>query len=129
MATVAVDFDGVIHSYEHGWQDGSIYGDLIDGAMAGLTTLMQQHAVFVHTTRRPKQVAHWIEQRSGHGIECVTRVSPWPWRWGGPFWNERGVLLVTRRKYPAIAYLDDRALPFSTWEQALRALDVQAGDP
>jgi hypothetical protein len=123
MPTVAVDFDGVIHSYERGWADGSIYGDFMPGAVAGLSRLMSEHAVFIHTTRNPGQVAPWIEDRSGHGIECTTMIHPLPWK--RKFWNQRDYLLVTNRKLPAIAYIDDRAIRFISWEQALA--DV-AGD-
>jgi hypothetical protein len=114
--TIAVDFDGVIHTYDKGWQDGTIYGDFMPGAVEGLTRLMQRYAVFIHTTRKPRQVARWIEDRSGHGIECTTHVP----RSG--FWNERGYLLVTRRKLPAVAYIDDRAVRFKNWDQALTNL-------
>jgi hypothetical protein len=113
MATVAVDFDGVIHTYDKGWQDGSIYGEFMPGAVIGLTWLMQHYAVFIHTSRKPRQVSRWIEDRSGHGIECVTRVP----RSG--FWNRQGLLLVTNRKLPAVAYIDDRAIRFEFWDQAL----------
>lgn len=125
--TLAVDFDGVIHTYERGWADGSIYGDLMPGAMAGLLRLMDHHAVFVHTTRNAAQVARWIERRSGYAIECTTRMHPllpaW-WQWGKRhrFWNTRGLLLVTNRKLPATAYLDDRAFAFTTWDAALKVL-------
>ncbi|WP_329368841.1 hypothetical protein OG896_24850 [Streptomyces sp. NBC_00669] len=37
-----------------------------------------------------------------------------------PFWDLRDQLLVTNRKLPARAYLDDRAVRFTDWHQALR---------
>jgi hypothetical protein len=120
VATVAVDFDGVIHDYKRGWQDGSIYGEFVPGAVAALSRLMSEYAVFVHTARNARQVARWIEDRSGHGIECVTTVHPLPWK--RAFWNQRGLLLVTNRKLPAIAYIDDRAIRFESWPQALADL-------
>lgn len=117
MSTIAVDFDGVIHDYARGWQDGSIYGDFVPGAMASLLMLMRKYSVFVHTTRNARQVARWIERRSGHTIECTTRVP----RKG--FWNETGYLLVTNRKLAAIAYIDDRGIRFTSWDQALADLE------
>lgn len=128
MPTVAVDFDKVIHSYERGWQDGSIYGEPVEGAFEAIGALMGRGiAVFVHTTRKPRQVAQWIEQKSGYGIECTTRIDPLrPWK-RGPFWNEQGVLLVTNRKLPAMAYIDDRAIRFESWEQARNDLAKYEG--
>ncbi|WP_171108624.1 hypothetical protein, partial [Streptomyces sp. N502] len=43
-----------------------------------------------------------------------------------PFWNVRGLLLVTDRKFPAVAYLDDRAVHFTDWSQALTDLAVES---
>lgn len=83
------------------------------GAVEGLSALMSRGSVFIFTARDPRQVAAWIEDRSGHAFECTTRVP----RSG--FWNERGYLLVTNRKLPAVAYIDDRAVRFTTWPQVL----------
>lgn len=113
------------HHPEH-FEDGVAGMTLVD-LIEMLADLMQHYAVFVFTTRKPKQVARWIEQRSGYGIECTTRIDPLrPWR-RGPFWNQRGVLLVTNRKLPAVAYIDDRAIRFETWEQALADLATYEG--
>jgi hypothetical protein len=125
VSTVAVDFDGVIHRYSRGWQDGSIYDEPVPGALGALHALMRDYAVFVHTTRSASPVARWIEDRTGHGIECVTRVSLLPWKQA--FWNTRGLLLVTNRKLPAVAYIDDRGIRFGNWDQALADLERHEG--
>ena len=110
MATVAVDLDGVIHRYSRGWDDGTIYDEPVEGAFDALRTLMERHAVFIFTTREAESVASWMKERGGFAV--TTRVP-------GQFWNRRGVLLITDRKLPAIAYVDDRAVPFHDWQQAL----------
>jgi hypothetical protein len=123
--TIAVDFDGVLHSYEKGWADGTIYGDWTPGAVIALSQLMQHGPVFVHTTRNPRQVARWIERMSGYGIECTTWL---PRTWYGrrkSFWNTRGTLLVTNRKLAAVAYIDDRAVRHTSWPESLRAVGIE----
>lgn len=144
--TIAVDFDGVIHAYSKGWQDGTIYDEPIPGAFDGLRTLMHHGPVFIHTTREPEQVMPWLE---GHGFDVTidercgrcggncglqeVDADGWPVHTEDPcqeckgsgllvFWNLRGQLLVTNRKLAATAYLDDRALHFTTWPQALAEL-------
>lgn len=121
--TVAVDFDGVIHRYSKGWQDGSIYDPLMPGAVEGLRALMARYAVFVFTARPAAQVAAWLVDRG-----FPVRIDGDP---DSPeFWNARDVLLVTNRKLAAVAYLDDRAVRFTDWGRALKALGfTQAHDP
>lgn len=151
--TIAVDFDGVIHAYSDGWADGTIYDDPLPGAIQGLGVLMETDAVFIHTSREPEQVGPWLE-RYGFDVTIDDRCGrclggPDPeetdeffrptgrvWhvttcrvcRGSGrlTFWNETGQLLVTNRKLPARLYLDDRAILFTSWDQALA--DIQGWD-
>lgn len=125
MQTVCVDFDGVLHSYERGWADGTIYGDWMPGAVSALSQLMRRYAVVIHTTRSPRQVARWIERQSGCGFECTTRLPRRGWLRRPGFWNTQGVLLVTDRKVPAVAYVDDRAVQFTDWNSALTAVGIE----
>ncbi|MFC4328281.1 hypothetical protein ACFPC0_10635 [Streptomyces andamanensis] len=114
--TIAVDFDVPLHDYRHGWRDGSIYGDQTPGAFPALHSLLAIDAVFIHTTREPEPVAAWLRERGG--FETLADDGTL----GITFWNRRGVLLVTNRKYPAHAYIDDRAVPFTgDWDAALLA--------
>ncbi len=116
-ATVAVDFDGVIHAYGKGWQDGSIYDEPVPGAFAALNMLMGAYAVMVHTSRDPASVARWIKARSGIETAWHEDENTLP-----EFWNDQNCILVTRRKLPAVAYIDDRGIRFESWDQALTEL-------
>jgi hypothetical protein len=120
VQTVAVDFDGVIHAYSKGWQDGSIYDEPVPGAFDALRKLMKAYAVFVHTTRDPAQVGRWIKRRSGIETEWFEDTRNLP-----QFWNHQGSLLITGQKLPAVAYIDDRAIRFESWGQALSDLAEQ----
>lgn len=112
--TISVDFDVPVHTYDRGWQDGSIYGDETPGAFRALRDLMAIDAVFIHTTRPAAQVAEWLRARGG--FETIADDGTLELE----FWNRRGALLVTNRKYPAHAYIDDRAVPFTgDWGDAI----------
>lgn len=122
VQTVAVDFDGVIHAYRRGWHDGTIYDEPVPGAFEALSVLMETYAVFVHTTRDPATVGRWIKANSGidtawHGDETTLPE----------FWSDQTCILVTNRKLPAIAYIDDRGIRFESWDQALADLAKAAG--
>lgn len=113
--TIGVDFDGVIHSYEHGWQDGTIYGTEIRGAFDALRSIMAQQPVFIFTTRNAQQVASWVREKSG----IATTIDP---DRNVTFWNTMGQILVTDRKLAAVAYIDDRAVRFHTWDNTMQIL-------
>ena len=115
--TVAVDFDGVIHAYSKGWQDGSIYDEPVEGAFESLRRLMEEDAVFIFTSRDIGEVYAWMVS---HGFLNVSMDL----LQGRKFWDTKGILLITNHKYPAVAYLDDRAIRFHSWPDAMTELSV-----
>lgn len=92
----------------------------MDGALEGLRQLMKEHAVFIFTSRNTAHVAAWL---GDHGFTVTTDDSMFRHDiWDGVFWDTRGTLLITNRKLAAVAYIDDRAIRFTSWEQALADL-------
>lgn len=126
IKAVGVDFDGVLHAYSRGWDDGTVYDDPVPGAFDALKYLMARYAVFIFTSRNVGQVAEWL---TSHGFTVDTDDSAFQHylEWDGKFWDRQGVLLITNRKLGAIAYVDDRGVAFrGDWAQALA--DVEALD-
>lgn len=108
-AAIAVDFDGVIHSYEEGWKDGSIYGTPMEGSAEALQHLLEGFYVFIFTSRDPAQVKEWMKDHYNLPVALISAQER--------FWDTKGVIGITNRKLPAIAYIDDRAVPFHNWKE------------
>ncbi len=95
--TIAVDFDGVIHSYTSPWVDAeTIPDEPVEGAIEWLTEISETFDIIIFTTRGATEagrtaVAKYISQNgyTGHDFE------------------------VTAKKPPALIYLDDRAYRFN----------------
>lgn len=113
MKTIAVDFDGVIHAYGHGWHDGTCYDVPMPGAIEGLKELMEDYCVFVLSTRDTSQIEAWFGK---HAPE----IPVGPVEDEEKFWNKRGILGVTNRKLPAMVYIDDRGFLFLDWKSTLK---------
>lgn len=129
---IAFDFDGVIHSYEKGWHDGTIYGT----ANTDILNLMQElmdngHPVFILSTRSPWQIKRWMsEQYPWFGAMAYDMHYDTHFKTGGrevkvipfwkKFWNTTEYLGVTKRKLPATHYIDDRAVLFDGNIETLR---------
>jgi phosphoglycolate phosphatase-like HAD superfamily hydrolase len=106
VKTVAVDFDKVVHGYSRGWQDGTIYDPPMPGAYEALLQLsMAGWRLVLHTTRvrDAEQVQPLLDWLETNGF--------------GDMFAE-----VTDRKPLAVAYIDDRAIHFENWPQALEEL-------
>lgn len=93
-STIALDFDGPIHSYRRGWTGYTPEDPVTPGALEFVQMLLAAGArVVVHTSRAD----------SGPGIAAVYEYLA---RNGFPD------LEVTYQKVPAAAYVDDRAVHF-----------------
>lgn len=97
--TLAVDFDGVIHSYASGWQGPTAIADPpVDGAIEWLTAASERFDLAIHTVR------------SAHP-GAIDAMRAWLREHGLP---ERVLerLRFPLTKPPAELYLDDRAYRF-----------------
>lgn len=113
--TVAVDFDGVLHSYTTPWiNEHTIPDPPVIGAMEWLGQMLEAGLdVVIYTTRG----------RTSAGRDAVHR-------WLLRHWPEAPLsrLQVTSEKPTALVYLDDRAWRFmgpGTWPSAEQILDAR----
>lgn len=117
-STIAFDFDGVIHRYQHGWKDGSIYDVEIPETINLIKDLLNfGYKVFIFSTRDPEQIHQWIENNQRFSLPSVIMPKI---EGNKVFWNETGVVGITREKYFAHVYVDDRAFRFTTGIKSLK---------
>lgn len=110
---IAIDFDGVIHTFDKGWYDGTCYGEPIEGAVDAIKKISENYDIIVFTGKalpdRPlvngntgKQlVIKWLEDYNlMQYIKEVTYVKP-------------------RAEY----YIDDKGIEFTNnWTEILNRI-------
>jgi len=109
---IGVDFDGVIHKCSKGYFDGTIYDDPIAGSYEALEALSKEYTVIVYTCKA-KPDRGLVNGKTG------TRLV---WEWLEKNGMSKFVSKVTSEKPRALAYIDDKAIKFKTWPQALGSL-------
>ena len=108
MKTVAIDFDGVIHRYSKGWQDGEVYDEPVEGAFEAIMELYKAGCSIVVFTAR----------------DDLVPVERWFWKWYNKIFpdSEHIPVSITNRKPIASWYVDDRAVAFKSWADALNEI-------
>lgn len=102
MKTIAVDFDGVIHQYSNHWQDGVIYDKPVEGAFEKIIDLLPSYDIAINSTRN-----QYPDQ--------IIAMKQWFLKWGFPEHYLKELKFPTH-KIKAIAYIDDRAIRFTNWQ-------------
>lgn len=115
---LSVDFDGVIHDYTKGWDDGSIYGNVTKGFWEWVIAVAPYFKLVVVSSRAKSRrdvsdMIHWFEDQWQLWLRANNTVMPMP---DLEIWSE---------KPPAWATIDDRAIRFEgRWSDP--ALSVEA---
>jgi hypothetical protein len=110
--TICVDFDGVIHSYERGWQNGVIYGEVVPGFFEWAEQAQKQFNLAIYSSR-----SSTTEGRLAMGIWLAEKVRAWT---GDPL-----ELTLVAEKPAAWLTIDDRAIRFiGDWSVAELAPDA-----
>ncbi len=105
---IAVDFDGVIHKYSEGWHDGSIYDSPVEGSKKQLKRLVDKgYKVIIFTTR--------VNPEMGDSVEVENKKIE-EWLTSNGFKQNIHYHKITALKPKATAYIDDRAIRFTNWE-------------
>jgi hypothetical protein len=104
--TLCIDFDGVIHSYDKGWQDGSIYGTLVPGFVVWAIEASNTFKLVVYSSRSTSnanivRMEMWLEK------QLAERLMP---REIEQFME---LLSFSNEKPAAFLTIDDRAICFN----------------
>jgi ribonucleotide monophosphatase NagD (HAD superfamily) len=110
--TIAIDFDGVIHSFELGFHDGTIYGTPIEGSLEAIKKLSEKYRIIIYTAKAKKD-RPLVQGKTG--VELV-------WEWLEKYDLAKHIKEVTAEKPRCICYIDDKAIQFINWKQALNDL-------
>jgi hypothetical protein len=102
---LCIDFDGVIHSYERGWQDGTIYGNVTPGFFDWVREVKQHFRLVIYSSRSKTklgiaEIKNWLEDQIHNAYE-----NPKPIYVGDfEFAHEKPAAFLT---------IDDRAITFN----------------
>lgn len=110
--TVSCDFDGVLHTYASGWTGYEPLDGVEPGSLEMVNELIELgYRVVVVSSR-------------AHITEGKEAIEVWLARNGFP------ALEVTHEKVLAVAYIDDRAVPYTTgsgaWQEVVNRVDALA---
>lgn len=115
---IMIDLDGVIHDYNEGFKDGTLYGKVIKGTKEAIQELRNNGYLVIIFTARLSVKSHGIDAVKKQRI----RIKKWLQK------NGIEVDGLTSEKLPADVYIDDRAIEFTgNWKDTLNKVNLRLG--
>ena len=113
LNNLAIDFDGVVHTFDKGWHDGTCYGDPIDGSLDAIKILSEKYNIIIFSAKvRPDRPL--VNGKTGKEL-----VDEWLIKYGVRDY----VVDITHEKPRAEYYIDDKAIAFTNnWNDILMKL-------
>lgn len=104
---ILIDFDNTIHNYYKGWQNGEVYGDILEDAKESVDTLRKLFDVeiYIFTTR--------LSSDNENREEQIQKINEWLDRYGIQ------VDGITSDKIGALMYIDDKGFRLYNWKENL----------
>ena len=112
---IAIDFDGVIHTFDKGYHDGTCYGAPIPGSLEAIKKLSEKYRITVFTAKA-KPDRPLVNGKTGKQL-----VQEWLDEHG----FSRYVHDITSEKPRAVIYIDDNGYRFKNWEETLYFMDKE----
>ena len=113
-STIAVDFDGVIHRNSKGYHDGTIYDLPVKGTEESLKILSEKYTLIIYTCKaNPERPL----TNGKTGTELI-------WDWLDKHNLKQYISDITYKKPRAAAYIEDKAIRFESWGEALEDVDT-----
>jgi len=124
--TLCIDFDGVIHSYERGWQDGVIYGDVVPGFFEWVERVRDHFKLVIYSSRSKEDagvvaMGKWLHEKRNAWIKGGGQRNP----------TEPLDIEFSHEKPAAWLTIDDRCIRFDgDWAAAeLEPANLRAFKP
>jgi len=112
---IAIDFDGVIHSFDRGFLDGTCYGEPMPGAIDAIRDLATRYRVVIFTAKA-KPNRPLVNGKTGTQL-----VEEWLIKHG----IRNCVADITSEKPRAFLYIDDNAYRFTNWADTFVFLETE----
>jgi len=134
---LAVDFDGVVHDYKKGWQDGELYGHATPGFFEWYLDTSRKFEIVIHSSRFAEPhmqdlVLTWLaeEYAAWRDLQPIVTRESHEGRTVAVFYDQREQLppsiawSLSATKPPAWLTIDDRCIRFDgDWSDGRLAID------
>lgn len=115
---LSIDFDGVIHSDNLGYHDGTCYGLPVPGSLEAIRELSKIYRIIIFTAKA-KPDRPLVNGKTG--TELV-------WDWLRAYGIDDCVQEVTSEKPRSFLYIDDNGYRFENWKDTLNYVNENYAD-